>query len=225
MTLAILARDHETGTFGVAVATSTPAAGGLDGIAHVPRFGLCLGIAVPGRCHKVGAAMLQSGLDAAQSLAAMVGADSAIAYRQLGVLDCTGAVAGYTGAQCVPHASHKSGSDYLVLGNWLAGYHVTEALERGFLESKGQTFVRRLIAALEAGRDAGGEISDPLLSALVVAFGDREGFHRFDFRVDLAEDPVSGLLKIHDHAAQQMPAVELARDEPGTLWADASQGT
>lgn len=228
MTLAILARNPDTGTFGVAVTTSTPAAGGLDGIAHVPRFGIALGIAVPGYCHKVGAAMLHAGLGAEAALTAMVGGDPGVAYRQLGVMDTEGRVAAHTGAKCVNHASHKIGPDYLVLGNWLASRQVVEGMERSFLDSKGETFARRLIAALEGGRDAGGEISHPLISSLVVVFGDREGTHLLDLRFDGAEssvagvpeDPVARILTNYEHVAAEQPAIELARARPETLWAD-----
>ena len=218
MTLAILARDLETGTFGVAVTSSTVASGGLDGTVHVPRFGICLGISVPGRCQKVGGAILQSGLGAEASMAAMIGADTGIAYRQLGAIDSAGLVAGYTGEQCVPYAAHRVGPDYIVMGNWLAGSQVIDGLQRGFVESEGEAFVRRLIASLEGGRDSGGEISDPLASAAVVAYGDREGTHLADYRVDLADDPVADLLKIHERAAPVQPLIELGRVEPHTLW-------
>lgn len=220
MTLAILARDPETGNFGVAVTTSTAAAGGLDGVGHVPRFGICLGISVPGRCQKVGAAVLKSGLGAEAAMTAMVGSDPGIAWRQLAVVDSNGMVAGYTGENCVGYAAHRVGPDYLVMGNWLAGPQVIDGLERGFIDSKGETFVRRLIAGLEGGRDAGGEITDPLTSAVVIAYGDREGAHLYDFREDLDDDPVAKLLRIHDRAAPAMPRIDLGRTQPHTLWAD-----
>lgn len=219
MTLAILARDPDTGNFGVAVTTSTAGSGGLDGVGHVPRFGICLGISVSGRCQKVGAAMLQAGLGADAVMNAMVGADSGAAWRQLAVVDSTGAVAGHTGAECVNHAAHRVGPGYLVMGNWLAGPAVIDGLERGFRDSKGETFVRRLLAGLEGGRDAGGEISDALVSASVIAYGDREGAHLFNFREDLDENPVAKLVRIHDRVAPAMERIDLARTQPHTLWA------
>lgn len=231
MTLAILARDPVTGYFGVAVATSTPAAGGLDGIAHVPRFGICLGIAVPGYCHKAGAALLHAGLGAEGAMTAMTGGDPGVAYRQLAVLDTEGGVTAHTGEKCVSHASHKVGSDYVVLGNWLASREVVEGMERAYLESEGETFTRRLIAALEGGRDAGGEISHPLVSALVIAFADREGTPLLDLRCDgavagtsgLPEDPVARILMNYEHVAAAQPAIELGRQKPETLWSEILQ--
>lgn len=228
MTLAILARNPNTGNFGVALATSTPAAGGLDGIAHVPRFGICLGIAVPGYCHKVGAAVLQAGLGAEAAMTAMVGGDPDVAYRQLGALDTEGRVAAHTGENCVNHASHKIGPDYILLGNWLASRAVIEGMERAYLDSKSEPFARRLIAALEGGRDAGGEISDPLVSSLMIAFGDREGTHLLDLRCDGAvgsvadvyEDPIARLLANYEHVAAAQPAIELGRAQPETLWSE-----
>lgn len=228
MTLAILARDPDTGNFGVALTTSTPAAGGLDGIAHVPRFGICLGIAVPGYCHKIGAAVLQAGLGAEAAMTAMHG-DPGIAYRQLGVLDTEGRAVGFTGEKCVNHASHKVGTDYVVLGNWAASRQTIEAMESRFLDSKGEPFARRLIAALEGGRDAGGEISHALVSSVLIAYGDREGTHALDLRCDGAlnaagdgpEDPVARILYNYAHIVKTQPAVEVARTRPETMWADA----
>lgn len=231
MTLAILARDPRTGNFGVALATSTPAAGGLDGIAHVPRFGICLGIAVPGYCHKVGAAILQAGLGAEVAMTTMVGGDGGAAYRQLGALDAEGRVAAHTGEHCVDHASHKIGPDYVLLGNWLASRAVVEGMERAYLDSRDEPFARRLIAALEGGRDAGGEISDPLVSAVMIAFGDREGTHLLDLRCDGAdgpvagvpEDPIARLLTNYEQVAAEQPAIELGRAHPETLWSEILQ--
>lgn len=228
MTLAIIARDPETGNFGIALATSTTAVYGLDGVAHVPRFGIALNIANPGYCHKVGAAMLHAGLSAEAAMTAMVGGDPGVAHRQLAALDAKGGVAVYTGDKCVDHASHITGPDYVVLGNWLASRAVVEGMEKSYLASVGQPFARRLLAALEGGRDAGGEINHPLVSGFVIAYGDREGTHLLDVRFDgamsaanpeLPEDPVACMLTVYEYASSVQPAFELARIQPETLWA------
>ena len=72
MTFALVARDAETGEIGVAKATRTIAAGELDLYRHVPMMGLCLGISTVGRCHKVGAVMIQNGLGAEFAMKTMM---------------------------------------------------------------------------------------------------------------------------------------------------------
>src|SRR5437899_11304420 len=100
MTFALVARDAETGEIGIAKATRTIAAGGLDLYRHVPMMGLCLGISTVGRCHKVGAVMIQNGLGAEFAMKTMMASDEFIENRQLAAIDCNGNVSAFTGEGC-----------------------------------------------------------------------------------------------------------------------------
>jgi uncharacterized Ntn-hydrolase superfamily protein len=215
MTFAIVARDPETGQFGVAKTTRTMAAGGLDTHRHVPMMGLCLGISNVGRCHKVGALMISNGLGADAAMKTMIAADEHIAYRQLAVIDHKGVVRGYTGPNCFAYAGHEIGDNFIVTGNVLTSPATIEGMARGFLESKGQPFARRLLASLEGGRDAGGQLGGQR-SADISVYGDREGA-LLDLRIDLNPDPVAELVRLYDVFTPLVPYYELHRLAPNGL--------
>jgi len=215
MTFAIVARDPQTGQFGVAKTTRTIAAGGLDLYRHVPKLGLCLGISTVGRCHKVGAVMLANAMSAEGAMKAMVGSDEFASNRQLAAIDSEGRVAAFTGDDCLDYAGHDIGDNFVVLGNVLSSPATIEGMKKGFHDSKGQPFARRLIASLEGGRDAGGQRGGQQSSDIAV-FGDRET-PLLDLRIDLNEEPVAELLRLYEIFAPRIPYYELHRNSPRGL--------
>jgi len=226
MTFAIVARDPQTGHFGVAKTTRTIAAGGLDLYRHIPMMGLCLGISTVGRCQKVGAVMIQNGLDAQAAMKAMIGSDEFIANRQLAAIDNHGRIAAFTGESCFPYAGHIIGDNFAVLGNVLTSAATIEAMAAAYEASKGLPFARRLLASLEGGRDAGGQHGGQRSSDMAV-FGDREGA-LIDLRIDLNADPVAELVRLYEIFSPLVPYYELHRSNPRGLpraddWLKAQQ--
>ena len=215
MTFAIVARDPRTGQFGVAKTTRTIAAGGLDLYRHVPKLGLCLGISTVGRCHKVGAVMLANAMTAEGAMKAMIGSDEFASNRQLAAIDSEGRVAAFTGEDCLDYAGHAIGDNFVVLGNVLSSAATLEGMKKGFLDSEGQPFARRLIASLEGGRDAGGQHGGQQSSDIAV-FGDRET-PLLDLRIDLNAEPVAELLRLYEIFAPRIPYYELHRNSPRGL--------
>ncbi len=215
MTFAIVARDPESGEFGVAKSTRTLAAGGLDLYRHVPMMGLCLAISTVSRCHKIGALVIQNGLGAERAMKTMISSDEFIAYRQLAAIDSSGRVVGYTGESCFPYAGHAIGDGYAVLGNVLTSQRTIEAMAEAYEGSRGLPFAERLLASLAAGRDAGGQLGGQRSADLAI-FGDREGA-LLDLRIDLEDEPIGQLARLYKLFKPLVPYYELHRLSPAGL--------
>ena len=83
-----------------------------------------------------------------------------------------------------------------MLGNVLPGPQILEGLRRRFVETEGMKFEERLLLALEAGRDAGGQVGGQVSAALLVY--DQDKFARIDLRVDQHEEPVGELRRVFE---------------------------
>src|ERR1700682_3126292 len=113
MTYSIVARDKQTGEFGVAVQSHyfqvSPAVpwalAGVGAVATQSRVNLSYG--------KLGLELLQAGYTAEQALAALTAGDPQAEVRQCAIVDAAGNVAAHTGAQCIPAARHTARSQRL----------------------------------------------------------------------------------------------------------------
>ena len=197
-TFSIVARDSVAGELGVAVAS---------------RF-FAVGAVVPWARTGVGAVATQSfanttfgwrGLDLLERGAApdevveiLVRDDTDPHRRQFGIVAANGSSATYTGENCLAWAGGRSGPDYAVQGNILAGEAVVAAMEDTFLATRG-TLADRLYAALLAGEAQGGDSRGRQSAAMLVV---KEGAGYGGY-TDQAID-----IRVDDHAE---PFVELGR--------------
>lgn len=192
MTFAVLAADG-AGGFGMAVSSSSPAVAarcvhlrpGVGGVASQnvtdPRLGARLLDA------------LETGQPAAEALQALVAEEPDIVHRQLMVVDATGGVAAFSGERTLGLYATAEGSGVVAAGNLLAADTVPRVMVEAYETSDGET-EQRLLAALRAGLDAGGE-AGPVRSAGVVAV--REvSWPVTDLRVDWHDDPVAELARL-----------------------------
>jgi uncharacterized Ntn-hydrolase superfamily protein len=199
MTFTILGRCARTGQLGGAVTTSDLAVG-----ARVLWAGATLGVAATQHRTdpRLGPLLLDalaSGRDPDGAIAAVVAGTAERGWRQLGVLDAGGRAAAYCGERLSPIGAALAGEDCLVLGNMLVSGEVAPAMVRAFgagrdgadRDGGGCELAARLLAALRAGRDAGGETGALRSAALLVV--ERESFPFIDLRVDDDPDPVGRL--------------------------------
>lgn len=192
MTFSILGRCRRSGAFGCALATSSMAAGsrchfvapGLGAVLSQARSDPTLGA--------LGIARLAAGRSAAETLADMIAATPHAAWRQLAVLDAAGGIAEFTGEKVAPPKGAVVGEDAVALGNAVANERVVGAILAGFAAQPDAPLADRLIAALEAGLEAGGEL-EPLRSAALRIAVPGVPFTPIDLRVDLAETPIAEL--------------------------------
>ncbi len=149
-----------------------------------------------------GLALLRTGLRAADVVAGLVAADAGRVQRQLGVVGVEGAGATWTGPHCHPWAGGQAGDGWAVQGNILTGPQVLDDMRDAWLDDPEQRFAERLLGALRAGDEAGGDRRGRQSAALlVVARGGGYGGTSdimVDLRVDDHPDPVTELARLLD---------------------------
>ncbi|MDT7891933.1 MAG: DUF1028 domain-containing protein [Thermoproteota archaeon] len=187
------------------------------GVGVASKF-LAVGAFVPWVKAKVGAIATQSlanleygtkGLDlltrynAEETLKILISNDAFKEKRQVGIVDSKGNVAAFTGKECYPYAGHIIGNYYSVQGNILAGKEVIEAMAKE-AEGRGKIY-EKIIRALKAGEQKGGDIRGKQSAAIIIAKKVDESEKEFDplivgkyfdLRVDDHPDPIKELERI-----------------------------
>jgi uncharacterized Ntn-hydrolase superfamily protein len=196
VTFSVLARDAATGDLGIAVASCILAVGRAVPSAR-PGVGL---VAVQARSRRGLGGTLLGGLAAGaspQELVRRAAHSAEDADRQVAVLDVAGRVAADTGRGSLPVSGHLLGDGFSVQGNMLASHDVLPAMSRTLTGSGGGALPDRLLAALTAGQEAGGDLRGRQSAALLVVSGspatDEDDGVRTDLRVDDSGDPVAQL--------------------------------
>jgi uncharacterized Ntn-hydrolase superfamily protein len=163
---AILAHDHLTGEYGVAAASNAPLIGmNLDFLD--PDAGAVVVLGGPFlQLNETVLIALQEGMPPGTAISVGLAADVDRESRQVLAITPEGAAA-FTGDDLEGHAAHKTGEHFVVAGHQLANDEVLPAVEEAFVAADGP-LADRLLAALAAGRDAGGEEDGSHSAALVV---------------------------------------------------------
>ena len=214
-TYSIVARDPETGEMGVAVQSHWFSVGsivswGEAGVGVVatqsfvnPAFG------------PNGLELLRSGMTAEQVVDKLIAEDEGRDVRQLAIIDVNGNVKSYTGKNCIPGTGNIIGENYSVQANLMLNDKVPGAMSKAFEKSTGP-LAERLMAALFAAEEVGGDIRGKQSAAILVVKGRSTGQVWEDRLIDLRveDDPypldkLDRLLKIH-RAYAHMNAGDLA---------------
>lgn len=204
MTFSIVARAVDPGTgeptWGVAVASKFLAVGSAVPAA-VAGVGAIATQAEANVAYKgLALAHLDEGATASVALDRLLDEDERSEHRQVGIVDVDGNAASFTGPSCFDWAGGRTGRGYAIQGNILTGPEVVDAMEAAWLASSpDQPLQHRLLAALAAGDEAGGDSRGRQSAALLVVREDA-GYGGND---DIAAD-----LRVDDHAA---PITELKR--------------
>jgi uncharacterized Ntn-hydrolase superfamily protein len=200
-TYSIVAYDPETGDLGVAVQSKFFAVGsvvpwGKAGVGAVasqaygnPTFG------------PRGLALLAEDFSVEETLDSLLIDDPDRERRQVGIVDAQGKAAAFTGTECQPWAGHKVGATFTAQGNILVSEATVEAMAKAFSEAEGM-LGERLMRALEAGQEAGGD-SRGMQSAAMLIVREGGGYGGYndrycDLRVDDHENPIAELRRIFD---------------------------
>lgn len=203
MTFSIVARSADGESWGVAVAS---------------KF-LGVGSAVPAAVAGVGAlatqadanvawkglalAHLDEGATASVALQRLLEEDEGRDHRQVGIVDLDGEAVSHTGASCLDWAGGVTGEGFAIQGNVLTGEEVVLAMQAAWDTSDDDApLARRLLAALTAGDDAGGDRRGRQSAALLVVrdgagYGGRDDI-AVDLRIDDHADPVTELARLLD---------------------------
>ncbi len=196
MTYSIVARDPDTGEMGVATQSQAFAVGSSVPFA-LPGHGVIATQSMAEPMYgSVGLDLLQGGFTAQEVLTALSSVDPQPQRRQVAVLGVNGDLAAYTGAQCVDSAGHLIGETSVALANMAASPAVWESMVERF-ENSGGPLAQRLLSALQAAEEAGGDFRGRRSAAIMVIRATTTGrpWHDMvvDLRVDDAADPVSAL--------------------------------
>ena len=211
MTLSLLARCPETLQFGMVIASSSPAVAAR--CAHA-RAGVGVAASQNITDPALGPALLDllaKGQTAPQAMHVIVAATPHIAHRQLMLVDAQGNTAFHSGTGVLGIWAVAQGMNTIAGGNMLANLAVPQAMVDAHLSTKGP-FGDRLIAALQAGRDAGGEAGPLHSSGMLIV--DKLTWPIVDLRCDWTDDcPVDRLAATWRIYQPQMHAyVQRAQD-------------
>ncbi|HQY19579.1 MAG TPA: DUF1028 domain-containing protein [Ignavibacteria bacterium] len=214
-TYSIVARDSVTGEMGVAVQSHWFSVGsivswGEAGVGVVatqsfvnPSFGI------------KGLELLKSGKSPQEAVDELIAADDGRDVRQLAILDVKGRSASYTGKNCIPEAGSIAKDNYSVQANMMLTDKVWGAMSEAFENSAGP-LAERMIAALEAAQNAGGDIRGQQSACLLIVKGKATGNPWEDKFIDLRVDDnteavkeIKRLLKVY-RAYEHMNKGDLA---------------
>ncbi|MBZ0236674.1 MAG: DUF1028 domain-containing protein, partial [Deltaproteobacteria bacterium] len=138
----------------------------------------------------------------------------------------SGRASAHTGASCMAFAGHHVGEGYAVQANLMANDRVVPAMANAYESAQGE-LADRLLAALEAAQEVGGDVRGCQSAAIRVVKGvasDKPTHDvKVDLRVDDAADPLGELrrllamARVYDHmnagdAAVTKGDVAAARD-------------
>ena len=228
MTYTIIARCPRTARLGIAIATFSLGVGGYCPFVRTAIAAVSSQAYANPDLGPLALRLLGLGYSGAKTLAELAGQDPHFAYRQVGIVDRAGQAVAHTGADTRPWAGHLIGEGFVAMGNVLAGRPVVQAIADGFAAAADQAIDERLLAALEAGRDAGGQQGGDgrhlaERSAALIMVGGAE-VAELDLRVDAHDAAVDELRRVHGAYRPYLPYYELrAKDPPNTpaqdVWA------
>lgn len=224
-TYSIVARDPKTGEMGVAVQSHWFSVGSIVSWAEAGVGAIATQSFVNVSFGPRGLELLKQGKTAAEALKILIDSDEGREVRQLAIIDGKGNVAAFTGKNCIPAAGHIIGKNYSVQANLMLNDQVWPAMARAFEQSSGP-LAERMLAALEAGQQAGGDIRGKQSAAILVVKGQSTGKvwedRLIDLRVEDHPEPIQEiqrLLKLY-RAYEYMNAGDLAiekNDIPAAL--------
>jgi uncharacterized Ntn-hydrolase superfamily protein len=183
--------------FGAVVSSSSPAVAARCPAARAGVGAACSQNITDPRLARQLLDLLAAGKDADAALSAVVAKAPNISYRQLTVIDAAGRVAAYSGAGTLGTFATHLGRQCVAAGNLLASHEVPAAMAAAFEHDPDADLGDRLLGALQAGLEAGGE-EGPVRSCGMVMVRDVD-WYVADLRVDWSEgDPIADLAQVWD---------------------------
>ena len=201
MTYSIVARDPETGHFGISVAS---------------RF-FAVGCSVPFMRGRVGAVatqafvnptygcdslrLLEAGVPPGSIVSILTGRDDGHPNRQFHLIDAKGQNTAFTGANCVDWCGHLVAEGVSVAGNMLEGPRVISDTLAAYKSAMDKPFAERLLIAMQAGEDAGGDKRGKQSACLIITRD--QDYTWLDIRADDHADPLCELRRLYAVAQER----------------------
>ncbi|HEX5825520.1 MAG TPA: DUF1028 domain-containing protein [Candidatus Limnocylindrales bacterium] len=221
MTYSIVARDPDSGRFGVAIQSCWPFVG-----TGCPWVESGVGAVVTQSFTEIahgpnGLDRLRAGRSAVDTLADLLATDDGREVRQVGIVDASGVAAAHTGARCVEAAGHATADGVSAQANMMERPTVWPAMIAAWTAS-GVGFAERLLAALQAAEAEGGDLRGRQSAAIVISGppGAPAWQRDVDLRVDDHASPLEELerlLNVHRgyEALDRAERLGAARDAAG----------
>jgi hypothetical protein len=236
MTYSLVARDASTGEMGVAVQSHWFSVGSIVSWAEA-GVGAVATQSVAERAY--GPRLLErmaAGENPRDALEELLGEDPAAHVRQVACVDSDGRVAAHTGEGCIPDAGHLEGDGFSAQANMMRSPDVWPRMAATFEAADGP-LARRLVAALDAGEEAGGDMRGDELTGQGDHDGAGEryraasqlapGSTELRFWAAIAEvrggDREVGLKRIRELIDEEPGWAELMRRVPPEMAPDASE--
>jgi uncharacterized Ntn-hydrolase superfamily protein len=174
--------------FGAAVSTSSIGVGSRCPFAQAGVGAVLTQHRTDPRLGPRGLELLAAGHSASQVMAALVQDNPTIGWRQLAIIDTQGETAYYHGDRISSIHAAAQGNAVCAIGNILRSEDVPQAMVEAFGQEPEAHLAERLLRALEAGLEAGGELKQVKSAALVVVH--EQPFPLVDLRVELDPQPL-----------------------------------
>jgi uncharacterized Ntn-hydrolase superfamily protein len=195
-TFSMVARCPRTRMFGIAIATSSIAVAARCIYAKAGVGAIATQASTDPRLGITGIKLLERGFSAPKVLAELMASDPYIEKRQLGIVDKDGRSVGHTGAENREWCGHVHGQNFVAAANMVVGEGIVKAMAERYASLPDLPLEERLLRAIEAGHDAGGEALGEHSTGLLVV--DRDIFPRVDLRVDEHATAVAELRRIFE---------------------------
>ena len=207
MTYSIVARDKDTGELGVAVQSHWFSVGSIVSWARAGVGAVATQANVEASYGPLGLDLMASGKSAEEALEALLQVDPRADTRQVAMVDAKGGVSVHTGKKCFPCAGHFKGDTFSCEANLMRNDRIWGSMAKSFKvesnkvpKSKRLSFAERLIATLEAGEAAGGDIRGKQSAAILVvspklASNSWQG-RLVDLRVEDSEAPLPEIKRL-----------------------------
>jgi uncharacterized Ntn-hydrolase superfamily protein len=200
MTFTVLGRCARTGRLGLGVATFSITVGlYCNGVQAMTGVTISQAFVNQGN-NRLALRLLKQGFTSASVLSQLMANDPKYEYRQIGVIDRSGAAVAHTGPRTRGWSGHVVGDNFVAFGNGLVGPHVADAIAAGFNAEPAADLELRLLMGIEAGRDAGGQGTTtdhkPERSAALIVHS-QNAYADIDLRVDLHATAVGELRRLY----------------------------
>ena len=195
MTFSVAGRCAKTGMFGVAITTSSIAVASRCPWARAGVGAVATQNITDPSLGRRGLDLLQSGLAAPDALSALMQSSEFADYRQVTMIDASGRSAVWNGGKTLGTHGSAIRQDCVSAGNLLRSTEIPVAIVKAFENSKGEHLADRLLDALQAGLDAGGEMGPVHSAGLLVVH--RTEWPLVDLRIDWNdENPIPPLRQL-----------------------------
>src|SRR5512134_3626412 len=194
MTFSIAARCADSGMFGIAVSSSSPAVAARCAHARAGDGAFGTQNITDPRLGPQGLDLMAKGVSAEQAIATLKQSAPHIGFRQFIAVDAQGGTAAHSGERTLGTFATAQAHDVVAAGNLLRSQEIPAKMVAAFQRAEGH-LAERLLTAMEAAIAAGGE-EGPVHSAGLLIVRDVP-WPVADLRVDWTDgDPIAELRKL-----------------------------